>query len=159
MYAPWVSRVILVTCRPQIPRWLNPRAPGLRIVHHDEFMAPDELPTFNSLAIVANLHRLPGVAVRFIYFEDDMLLGAPVSPGHFVFPDGTTRVFRERAFSTPGWSHGRSTLTPWQAARAHANRLLDEAYGFALRRSVAHVPLCVDVEWWRRMIDRWPQPF
>ena len=62
-YAPWIDRVFLVTCRPQVPRWLDTTM--IRVVHHDQIMDPADLPTFNSFAIVANLHRIPDLSARF----------------------------------------------------------------------------------------------
>ncbi|MFC1791030.1 hypothetical protein ACFL0I_01010, partial [Gemmatimonadota bacterium] len=56
-HVPWRGKVHLVTMRPQLPVWLNLHAPDLRVVHHDLIFDPQDLPTFNSLAILSNLHR------------------------------------------------------------------------------------------------------
>ena len=93
-HAPWVRRVYLVTCRPQIPAWLRRDHPRLRVVHHDEIMPPEAAqPTFNSNVIESCLHRLPGISRRFVYFNDDYFLGAPAAPGDFLTADGRIRVF------------------------------------------------------------------
>lgn len=92
--APWLRRVYLFTCRPQVPAWLRRDHPRLRLVHHDE-VAPDPsaLPTFNSNVIESFLHLLPGISDRFLYFNDDYFLGAPVAAGDFFAPDGRLKVF------------------------------------------------------------------
>lgn len=47
------------------------------IVNHSEFIPQQYLPTFNSRAITAHLHRIPGLAERFLYCNDDVFVGAP----------------------------------------------------------------------------------
>src|SRR3954468_19884392 len=90
-FLPWARRIYLVTCRPQVPTWLNTAA--VRVVHHDEFMPREILPTFNSFAIVSNLHRLPGLARRFVYVEDDRLFGRRVGVEDFFDARGRVRVY------------------------------------------------------------------
>lgn len=93
-HAPWIRRVYLFTCRPQVPEWLRADHPRLRVVHHDEVAGePGLLPTFNSNVIETLLDRLPGLSEHFLYLNDDYLLGAPVSPADFYAPDGRIKVF------------------------------------------------------------------
>lgn len=93
-HAPWVRNVYLFTLRPQVPEWIRRDHPRLRVVHHDEVMPDDgTLPTFNSNVIDSYLHALPGISERFLYLNDDYLLGSAVTPGDFVAPDGRMRVF------------------------------------------------------------------
>ena len=82
-YAPWIRHIYLVT-NGQVPAWLNTDHPRVSVVTHAEiFPNPEDLPTFSSPAIEAHLHRIPGVSRRFIYFNDDVMLGAPVWPDSF----------------------------------------------------------------------------
>lgn len=81
-YAPWVRRVYLVTCG-HIPDWLNTEAEKLVVVAHKEFMPEEYLPTFSSIPIELNLHRIPGLSEHFVYFNDDIILSAPVYPEDF----------------------------------------------------------------------------
>eukprot|EP00906_Rhabdomonas_costata_P032718 RCo046089 len=70
-YVPWVRRIFLVT-NGQIPSWLNLKNPRLTVVQHsDIFPNKSHLPTFSSPAIEAHLHRIPGLAKRFLYLNDD----------------------------------------------------------------------------------------
>lgn len=93
-FAPWIRRIYLFTCRPQVPAWLDAAHPRLRIVHHDDVVAePGVLPMFNSNVIETYLHRLPGLSPHFLYFNDDYFLGAPAGPEAFYTPDGRLRVF------------------------------------------------------------------
>lgn len=85
-YAPWVHRVYFVTCG-QIPEWLNLESQKLKFVKHSDYMPKEYLPTFSSHPIELNLHRIEGLSEQFVYFNDDMFLTRPVSPGDF-FIDG-----------------------------------------------------------------------
>ena len=93
-YAPWVGRVYLVTCRPQLPAWLDPEASNLTIVHHDQIIDAEVLPTFNSFAILSHLYRIEGLSDRFLYFEDDMLLGNRTLPSDFIAAPAPVRDWR-----------------------------------------------------------------
>jgi len=96
-YAPWVRNIILVT-NGQVPSWLNLDHPRIRVVTHAEIFAhPDALPVFSSPAIEMNLHRIPGLSRRFLYFNDDVLLGSPVQPEDFDSPSFGQRVFMDWA--------------------------------------------------------------
>jgi hypothetical protein len=157
-YAPWLGNVYLLSMRPQVPRWLDTGHPRLRIVHHDQIMDPALLPTFNSFAIVSHLHKLPGVSSPFLYLEDDMLFGAEVSPADFMDAAGRPRLFPQRQRTPDATQRERRDISPWNAALARANHLLDGRFGVdARRRHVNHVPLLVDPELWRETLEQWPE--
>jgi hypothetical protein len=88
-YAPWVRRIHFVTCG-QYPEWLNLEHPKLHFVKHEDYIPPQYLPTFSSFPIELNLHRINGLAERFVYFNDDMFVLAPVKPTDF-FANGLPR--------------------------------------------------------------------
>ncbi len=85
-FAPWVRKIHFVTWG-HLPSFLNVNAPRLHIVRHDEFIPEEYLPTFSSHVIEMNIHRIPGLAEHFVYFNDDMFLLRPFSPNDF-FRDG-----------------------------------------------------------------------
>ena len=88
-YAPWVRTVHLVTWG-HVPAWLNTLAPKLHVVCHQDFIPAQYLPTFSSHPIELNLHRIPGLADQFVYFNDDFFLTRPVQPEDF-FVNGLPR--------------------------------------------------------------------
>jgi hypothetical protein len=156
-FLPWVRRVYLVTCRPQVPPWLNSAA--VRVVHHDEFMPREHLPTFNSFAIVSNLHRLPGLSRRFVYVEDDRLFGRAIAPDDFFDRDGRVLVY-EALRGTPSADRQQATgVSPWNLALATSNALLDARFGRKARRQLKFAPLAIDRARWCEMIDTWPDAF
>jgi Stealth protein CR2, conserved region 2/Stealth protein CR1, conserved region 1 len=91
-YAPWVRTIWLVTDN-QVPASIDRREAerhNIRIVDHREIFRGYEelLPTFNSYAIESMLWRIEGLADRFLYFNDDMMLVGPVEPTDFFSNDG-----------------------------------------------------------------------
>ncbi len=99
-YAPWVRRVHLVTCG-HYPSWLNLDNPKLHLVKHSDYMPAEYLPTFSSFPIELNLHRIEGLSDKFVYFNDDMFLVNPTTPGAF-FKDGLPRDLAIRTFPMLG---------------------------------------------------------
>jgi len=82
-HAPWIRHVYIVTSG-QVPYWLNWRHPRLTVVTHSEiFVNQSHLPSFASPAIESHLHRIPGISQKFIYFNDDVMLGSDVWPSDF----------------------------------------------------------------------------
>lgn len=81
-FAPWVNKIHFVTWG-HLPEWLDTSNPKLNIVNHADYIPPEYLPTFNSHTIELNLHRIEGLADRFVYFNDDMFITAPTKPEDF----------------------------------------------------------------------------
>lgn len=81
-YAPWVHGIFFVTWD-QVPSWLNREHPKLHLVDHRDFLPDAYFPTFSSHAIELNFHRIAQLSEHFVYFNDDMLLNAPVKPEDF----------------------------------------------------------------------------
>ncbi|EQC39313.1 hypothetical protein SDRG_03518 [Saprolegnia diclina VS20] len=93
LYAPWIRHIYIVTYD-QVPTWLDEANPHVTIVPHTALFAnASHLPTFSSPAIEASLDRIPGLSEYFIYFNDETLLGAPVTPEDFMSRDGTQNVY------------------------------------------------------------------
>eukprot|EP01052_Picozoa_sp_SAG31_P008161 SAG31_NODE_405_length_16084_cov_3.913982_4_plen_417_part_00 len=72
-HARWVRKIYVVTDTP--PAWLATSADsasgGVQVVPTSAIMEPDNLPTFNSHAVEANLHKIPGLAECYIYMNSD----------------------------------------------------------------------------------------
>ncbi|MES3630586.1 MAG: stealth family protein [Longimonas sp.] len=91
-FAPWIRRVYLVTDN-QRPDFLDAHdelPEDIRVVDHTTIFRGYEeaLPTFNSRTIETALWRIPGLASRFIYLNDDFVLVAPTQPSTFFADDG-----------------------------------------------------------------------
>ena len=85
-FAPWVHTIHFVTCG-HVPDFLNLDAPKLNHVRHSDYIPAEYLPTFNANTIEMNVHRIPGLAEHYIFFNDDMFLLRPMPETAF-FRDG-----------------------------------------------------------------------
>lgn len=73
-FMPWVHKVHLLTYG-HVPEWLSKKNDKLNIVSHEDFfLNPKNLPVFNSRAIEMNFLGIEGLAEKFVYFNDDMLV-------------------------------------------------------------------------------------
>lgn len=89
-FAPWVRRIHFVTWGHR-PAWLETENPKLHVVEHSDFIPAEFLPTFNSLTIGLNLHRIEGLAEQFVVFNDDMFLGRECRADQFFTGGGLPR--------------------------------------------------------------------
>lgn len=131
---------IYVVVDGQVPSWLNATQDDFQLVQHTEiFDDPGLLPTFNSEAIESYLHRIDGLSEHFIYFNDDVFLGAPVELGEFFTGDGRPRYQLGRAASYDGPVDLDTSAV--NAAHANSNRALNGRYRTERRLTLAHRPL------------------
>lgn len=158
-HAPWAGPITIVSMRPQVPHWLNTDHPQIRVVHHDDFMPPERVPTFSSFSIYAQLHLIPGIGERFLQIADDTLFIAPLGPETFFLPDGKLRLLRSRRWLDPGIDPNDRNDSPWNRALAGTARALDAHYGSARRLCFAetHIPLAIDIPLWKEMWERFPE--
>lgn len=144
----------VLTCRPQVPKWLNTDHPRVRIIHHDAIMSPDALPTFNSLAIISHLHCLPGLSEQFLYVEDDIVMRSPFQRGDFFSETGETYIYPWK-YTAPEWDSQTDTAKekPWNLALAMSGKLVDQRYGKAKRDQISHLPLLINRGDWQRVME------
>ena len=81
-YAPWVRKIHFVTCG-QLPEWLNINHPKINFVRHEDYIPHEWLPVFSANPIELNLFRIKGLSEKFVFFNDDMFVNAPVKPEDF----------------------------------------------------------------------------
>lgn len=150
-------RIYILSCRPQVPHWLDATHPSIRVVHHDEIMDPALLPVFNSFAIVSHLHLLPGLSRRFVYFEDDMLAPASFDLARFADRRGQPLLFTRNASTKTRGELDAARSSPWNLAMATAGEALDRTFGPRRRRHVVHGPRLIDREVFAEMVERFPR--
>lgn len=83
-YAPWTRTIwVVVECEtPDLSSLSELVRAKVRFVFHQDIFDGfiDVLPTFNSLAIESMIWRIEGISERFMYFNDDVFLTAPLLP-------------------------------------------------------------------------------
>jgi hypothetical protein len=137
---PWLRTIWVLTngespCFSSNGTWANfnkdKSAPRIRSVSHKDIWPPgalNGLPTYNSMAIEANMHRIDGLAEHFIYANDDMFLLEPLEvrrvswslPSRYL-----TRASAKMPAMSPGDAEcglinasdpDAASLAPWQCA-------------------------------------------
>lgn len=94
---PWVRKIFIVTDN-QCPEWLDRDHPKIRVVDHREIMPEEALPCFNSSVIEYFLYRIPGLADRFLFANDDMFFNRALSPEFFFSEPGIPYVRLKKKF-------------------------------------------------------------
>jgi len=171
-YASWIRNIfIVVCCETQRPKWLGELPIGLVakvkfVQHHDIFpsgvLAKGEI-SFSSDAIEANLHRIPGLAEHFIYLNDDMMFGHPVTPGDFFTPAASAsgqlpRVAFQDAWGLDWMREPVESTEAYVTALYNMYYLLDERYGYEPRKRVIHQALPLTIAAFKRMHELFPTP-
>lgn len=100
-FAPWVRKIHFVTSS-RVPDWLDESNPKLHIVHHEDFIPSQFLPTFNSVVIERYIHKIQGLSEHFVYFNDDFYITKEVSQERF-FKNGLPRDIAVFSYN-PSWS-------------------------------------------------------
>lgn len=72
-FGPWVRKIHFVSSS-RLPEWLDTGNPKINVVHHQDFIPSQFLPTYNSVVIERYLHRIPTLADHFVYFNDDFFI-------------------------------------------------------------------------------------
>lgn len=80
------GHVYLVTDQ-QTPSWLSSH-PRLTVIDHRDLLPPASLPTFDSGHIESYIHRIANLSERYFYFNDDVILGAPLKLRDWFYEGG-----------------------------------------------------------------------
>ena len=162
-YAPFVHHIYIVTMN-QRPEWLADH-PMITVIDHREiFKNLNNLPTFNSHAIESNLHRIPGLKEHFIYFNDDVFLGSPVTPAHFFTPTGKIKVLFSKSFSSseplkPEEQSNPHANTVYRNAWRNTNAFLDAHFKKEPRYRLCHAPFAMRQSFMTMAEHRFPSVF
>lgn len=138
VYAPWVRKIHIVTAG-QRPEWLNENHPKIRLIdHRDIFSDPNVLPVFNSHAIESQLHRIPDLAEHYLYLNDDVFFGRPVSKELFFQRKGMSKFFLSTAMVGLGPRH--SNEAAFVQAAKNNRAFLGEVFGSSITHHFQHAP-------------------
>lgn len=138
-YAPWINRIFIVSNCKQ-PGWLKDHPKIVWVSHEDIFPAETMLPTFNSHAIEACLHRIPGLSENFLYLNDDFLLNQPCLPKDFFDEIGRSVAYLE-PYGMVDSKAGRDKSLDYLAAANNSKDLLKTIFpGYEARCLHRHVP-------------------
>ena len=126
-FAPWANHVYLLTAG-QVPEWLDTTNPRITVVdHRDVFVDSGALPTFNSHAIEAQLHRIPGLSEHFLYVNDDVFFGRPLAPELFFHGNGIAKFFFSE--QRVGYGPAGPADLPVDSAAKRNRTLIEQKFG------------------------------
>ena len=155
-YAPWVRQIYLVTDQ-HLPDWLDPEHPRITVVdQRDLFDGHGTVPSFNSHAIGARLHHIPGLSEHYLHFNDDVFLARPVLPQLFFTSNGASKFFLSR--STLGY-HDEGEALPHELARRNVVDLLEADFGRVATRAFFHTPIVQRRSTLLELEGRYPEAF
>ncbi len=142
LHANWVNKIYIVTDE-QAPKWFVAADDRVKIVPHSTiFKDKSVLPVFNSHAIEANLHRIPGLSENFIYMNDDFFFRTRVVPSDFFSEDmSKTKFFLSSRAFIPDVVDERSY--PVDIAARNNAQLLKDRYGYETNRKFQHTPMAL----------------
>lgn len=94
-HMPWVRKVFVVHDNQKfdlsfLTPWFRNR---VTFVDHHDIIPKQYLPTFNSQVIECFLWRIPGLARKFIYLNDDVFVGRPLAYEFFFDKQGKVKQF------------------------------------------------------------------
>lgn len=149
----------------QIPQWLALSNDRVRMVHHSQlFQDPRWVPSFNSFGIESQLPRLSDVNGQFLYMNDDMFIGRPLSPNDiwnplygFVFRlEAHLKVKLISDEDVKSYQKSTIGLTEWEGIQ-YANYLLSKRFGMRSRVYSSHLPHSMSMPILREMATVWSE--
>lgn len=80
--APYYRKIFIVMADgDSLPSYINPRK--VKVIKHSQIIPKEFLPTFNSNVIDSYIHKIPGLAEHFVFFNDDTYIGRPTPWSQF----------------------------------------------------------------------------
>lgn len=151
------ARKIFLVTDQQVPGWLDTDHPQLTVIDHREiFRSDSELPTFNSHAIEANIHRIPGLAEHFLYLNDDCFFWNDCEITDFFFANGISKAFPEKQRRVYGETS--PVNEGFKNAALNVNRLLRASYGRSAYSFNLHTPISLRKSTLTAMWQAFPAP-
>ncbi len=157
-FLPWFHNIYVVSnCKK--PDWLIDHPKLIWVDHKDIFPNPEVLPTFNSHAIEACLHRIDGLNERFIYLNDDMFVNSPSYYYDFYDRQGRSVVHLESygmVYTDNVFDETKDYLSP----AINCQSLIKTIYPFyTATRLHKHSPYCLRKSVMEEIESHLPQEF
>lgn len=144
-----IHKIFIVTERPQVPDFIYDFCGFVSVVHHDEFIPITRLPLYNGRAIEAHLAYIDSLSEKFIYFNDDMMLGSVVDPSFYFNPKPIIRTTKRWKHNNINFKKNKKTIKPtlqttetrssaYLISNKYVNSLLNDAYEYADRGILLH---------------------
>jgi hypothetical protein len=156
MYAPWIRRIFVATDSAR-PAWLADHPKVTFVPSEAFFVDTSVLPTHNSQAVESQLHHIPGLSEHFLYSNDDMFFGRPVSPSMFFSPGGIS-MFIE-ATTRIGLGYSDADRSGFENAARVNRRILQNRFGMTTTRHLEHAATPLRRSVMQEMENEFPDEF
>lgn len=156
MHAPWIRRIFVATDSPR-PDWLAEHPKVTFVPSEAFFVDTSVLPTHNSQAVECQLHHIPGLSEHFLYSNDDMFFGRPVSPSMFFSPGGIS-MFIE-ATTRIGLGYSDADRSGFENAARVNRRILQDRFGMTTTRHLEHAATPLRRSVMQEMENEFPDEF
>ncbi|MCR4900106.1 MAG: Stealth CR1 domain-containing protein [Treponema sp.] len=140
-FTPWVNKIHFITCG-QKPDWLNVSSSKLNWVKHSDYIPSEYLPVFSSHPIELFINKIPGLAEKFVYFNDDIFLTSPLKESYFF---KNNLPCDSASFTVLGLGKGR-TRTP----HIQLNNMIEINKNFTKSQVIKNAPL----KWFNPLIGK-----
>jgi len=124
--------------------------------HTDIFPSSEHLPTYNSHAIGACLHKIPNLSQHYLYMNDDVFFGAAVSGSTFFDEFGRSYYFPSVKNTVPAQPLSLSENASSAAARNN-QRVLHERLGKLAYFKFQHTPIATNRHVMETMVSEFPE--
>ena len=135
LFAPWIRRIFIATDSPA-PQWLAEHPQVTLVRSQEHFADTTALPTHNSMAVESQLHHIDGLSEHFLYSNDDMFFGRPVSPDLFFTPGGISRFMLSP--NRIGLGESETTRSGFENSARVNRRLLWDRFGAFTTHHLEH---------------------
>lgn len=152
------GRVYLVTDS-QVPAFWGEFADRVTLIDHMQIMGPEVArPTFNSHVIESCLHRIPGLAAQYIYFNDDVILTNATGVYDFFDDGGRAKVFISQKTIIPSGAAAGWMLAA-DAAAVNTRDLLAQHFNHTVTHKFQHCPIAINKHVMEELETRFKEVF
>ena len=150
-----LGKIYIVT-DDQIPDQIGDLLNNVQIIDHkDIFPKNSALPNFNSHAIGGALHNIDGLSERYLYFNDDVILGAPACSSLFFSELGQPKHFpSNRSVLCPRFTGVEDRIV--DIARRNVQTALSNELGYFAWKVFRHAPVATQRSLMAEVEKRFP---
>jgi hypothetical protein len=135
-YLPWHKGKIFIVTPGQTPSWLDTKNPRIEIVHQDDILPLEAIPTFNIFVLEMYLDRIPGISERFVYMNNNHYFKTYTHPQFFFNHEFAPKYYltrkvvndRRKALEMAK-SKKMKNYRKYQSSLYYTNGIVKEAFG------------------------------
>lgn len=164
MYAPWINHVYIVTDR-QIPKWLNKDCKKVTIIDHSQIMPKEIIPCFSASVIERYIVNIPNLSEHFLYGNDDMFFGQPITPNFFFREEQKPIIFAKvyekfsHIDSMDDFNKKYKLVSSWMKTNMNSWEMLYKKYGERKFLVLAHTIDAYTKSLFREVLEKYEEEF